>query len=148
MTGRDDSVGGSSHNAEVPENDLVFPCSECGTTATRVRLMEPGQVPEAQDAFGADITRDECKIVLEIDGHGGRSDTIRADEVFQNWIDFDVHAIRSNESMALINWCYTCEKWYCAAHLRSRRVVYGAPMYDYYYEVVCPEGHSRNVDRI
>ncbi len=56
---------------DAVEHDLKFTCNECGKVATRVRVLEPDEVPEAQDEFGASLTSDARRLCVEVDGFRG-----------------------------------------------------------------------------
>lgn len=131
------------------EYDLKFTCSECDKVATRVRILEPGEVPEAQGEFGASLTSDTRRLCIEVNGLGGwtsrRSGSPQ--EILRDWLAEDLHALRDEDEMQTANRCFDCEKWYCSDHARWDRIVYGAPSYDYYFVSVCPRGHERTVER-
>ena len=134
---------------DTMEHDLEFACSECGKVATRVRVLEPGEVPEEQDEFWAGLTSDTRRLCIEVDGLQGWTSP-RADspqEILRDWLAEDFHALRSVYGMQTANWCFDCGKWYCADHSPWERIVYGAPAYDYYFKRVCPLGHKRTVER-
>ena len=131
------------------QHDLKFACSECGKVATRVRVLEPGDVPEAQDEFWSSLTSDTRRLCIEVDGLQGwtspSSDSPQ--EILRDWLAEDFQALSRKREMQTANRCFDCEKWYCADHPRWERIVYGAPAYDYYFERVCPQGHKVTVER-
>ena len=131
------------------EYDLAFICSECGKVATRVRVLEPGEVPETQDAFWSSITSDSRRLCVEVAVL--QSWTSRAtgspQEILRYWIAEDFPALRSTDEIQVANRCFECEKWYCASHGPWERIVDGAPEYDYYFARVCPQGHECTVER-
>jgi hypothetical protein len=134
---------------DTMEYDLVFTCAECGKTATRVRVLEPGEVPEAQDEFGASLTIDTQRLCVEVDGMGGRTSKRQGSpqEILRDWLAEDFAALKREEPTQMANRCFKCEEWYCADHLQHERIVYGSPWYDYYFTSVCPRGHQRTVER-
>ena len=131
------------------EHDLEYACSECGKVATRVRVLEPGEVPEAQDEFWSSLTSDSRRLCVEVDGMGGWTSptTDSHQEILRDWLAEDFHALRREYAKQTANRCFDCEKWYCADHPRWDRIVYGVPAYDYYFERVCPLGHKSTVER-
>jgi hypothetical protein len=131
------------------EYDLKFVCSECGKVATRVRILEPGEVPEAQDEFWSNLTSDTRRLCIEVDGLQGWTSqrTGSPEEILRDWLAEDFQTLLREDEMQVANRCFDCEKWYCGDHGRWERVVYGAPAYDYYFEIVCPGGHERTVER-
>jgi hypothetical protein len=134
---------------DTVEYDLEFTCAECGKVATRVRVLEPGEVPEGQDEFWASLTSDTRRLCVEVDGMGGRTSEREGEpqEILRDWLAGDFVALKSEEPTQMANRCFECEEWYCTDHLRHERVVYGAPAYDYYFASVCPRGHERTVER-
>lgn len=106
-------------------HDLKFACNECGTVATRVRVLEPGEVPESQDAFGASLTSDAQRLCIEVDGlQSWTSERSASPEVvLSDWLAEDFRALRREDSIQTANRCFECEKWYCADHTRSERIV-------------------------
>lgn len=134
---------------DTTEYDLAFACAECGKIATLVRVLEPGEVPEAQDEFGASLTSDTQRLCVEVDGMGGSTSPRQGSpqEILSDWLAEDFAALKREEPTQMANRCFECEEWYCADHLRHERIVYGAPAYDYYFASVCPRGHQRTVER-
>jgi len=135
--------------ADAVGHDLKFACNECGKVATRVRVLEPGEIPGAQDDFWASLTSDARRLCVEVDGlqawTSKRSET--PEEILSNWLAEDFHALRRENNMQTANRCFDCEKWYCADHTRSERIVYGAPAYDYYFASVCSRCYQCTVER-
>lgn len=129
--------------------DLVFTCSKCGKVATRVRVLEPGEVPETQDTFWSSLTSDSRRLCIEIGGlqswTSQRTDSPQ--EILRDWIAEDFLALRRGDETQVANRCFECEQWYCADHAPWERIVYGAPAYDYYFARVCPRGHECTVER-
>lgn len=101
------------------------------------------------ETFWASPTSDARRLCVEVDGlqawTSKRSET--PEEILSNWLAEDFHALRRENNMQTANRCFDCEKWYCADHTRSERIVDGAPAYDYYFASVCPLGHQRTVER-
>ncbi|MEN8114044.1 MAG: hypothetical protein ABFS21_06615 [Actinomycetota bacterium] len=134
---------------DAVEYDLRFACNECGKTATRVRVLEPGEAPEAQDEFGASLTIESQRLCVEVDGFGGWTSRCSGSpqEILRDWLAGDFVALRDRDEPQTANRCFECGKWYCADHNRWDRIVYGSPWYDYYFQTVCPQGHERTVER-
>ena len=55
----------------------------------------------------------------------------------------------SHDSQATGNYCFECEAWYCEAHSPIEKIIEpgGAPMFDWYWQSVCPRGHTRKFER-
>ncbi len=131
------------------EHDLAFTCSECGKVATRVRVLEPGEVPETQDPFWSNLTSDSRRICIEIDGFASWTSQTTGSprEILRHWIAEDFLALRDEDETKVANRCFECDKWYCSDHDPWKRIVDGAPAYDYYFARVCPRGHESTVER-
>jgi hypothetical protein len=95
--------------------DLVFTCSKCGKVATRVRVLEPGEVPETQDTFWSSLTSDSRRLCIEIGGlqswTSQRTDSPQ--EILRDWIAEDFLALRRGDETQVANRCFECEQWYC-----------------------------------
>jgi hypothetical protein len=132
------------------EHDLKFDCAECGKVATRVRVLERGEVPEAQDEFWAGLTSDTRRLCVEVDGLASWTSQREAspEQILRDWVAADFPALRCEDNMQTANRCFKCNKWYCATHSPFERIVDGAPAYDYYFRSICPHGHVRTVERI
>lgn len=114
---------------DAVEHDLKFACNDCSKVATRVRVLEPDEVPEAQDEFGASLTIDARRLCTEKLGLQGWTSRRSGspEEILHDWLAEDYHALRREDEIQVANRCFDCEKWYCTDHSRWERIVYGAP---------------------
>lgn len=131
--------------------DVVrFLCSVCGDAALTVSVLEPGERADNQSEFAFQLDGHLRRLCLEVPGLIGwtspRSDP--PDEILRPWRDAEFESLRREDSQYTASYCSDCEKWYCFKHSPFEKAVDGAPMYDYHYRSICPEGHERTIERV
>jgi len=142
-------MSGSHRGASGPV-EYRFPCSVCNAMAATIWVApEDSQLPERPGPY---IAMEGIQIDVEHHGHGAFRRTITAQEAVAIARAVDkqnpggLRRIGRDISTFI---CGSCELAYCMSHMPLARIDEpgGSPLYDYYFEARCPEGHTSTVER-
>ena len=114
-----------------------------------VRVLEHGERPPGYPSDAPEDT-DGRRLMVQTSGTGAWTSHVRTDgDPLAVWKSNDLMQIRRADSQATGNYCFECSAWYCATHSPIDEVLEpgGAPMYDWWWESVCPKGHKRTFER-
>jgi hypothetical protein len=129
---------------------LTFTCAVCGEPATTVQILEVGEPPPMDPRNELGLDTSTRRLMVKTSGTGSFTTGLGDDEdpLFL-WRSGDFRTIRSHDSQATGNYCFECEAWYCEAHSPIEKNIEpgGAPMFDWYWQSVCPRGHTRKFER-
>ncbi len=131
-------------------DEIVFSCSVCGQPATTVQVLEAGVVPPGWHADTPPVDVDHRRLMVTTSGTGAWTTQVESDDdPLTPWRKGDLEELRQQDSQSTGNYCFACAVWYCSRHSPIEQVVEpgGAPMYDWWWESVCPKGHKRTFER-
>ncbi len=131
-------------------DEMVFACSVCGQPATTVQVLEAGVVPPSWPADASPVDVDHQRRMVTTSGTGAWTTQVESDDdPLTLWRNGDLEELRHQDSQSTGNYCFDCAAWYCTRHSPIKQVVEagGAPMYDWFWQSVCPEGHKRTFER-